>query len=148
MNRSGLRKVTKTVRGKHGSTRRSYWVKAASAAKRVANFTAKHRKGIAAGVALVGLGYGIYKARNFNQNKAAAFHGFKNWVNQGPQRQAYRSAAGRKDHTGSMAGDVAEAHRRQQAASDWRNHVADKRREAAGSANLRLPRRTYRKRRD
>lgn len=28
-NRAGLKKVTKTVRGKHGSVRRSYWVKAA-----------------------------------------------------------------------------------------------------------------------
>lgn len=27
MNRSGLRKVTKSVKGKHGSIRRSYWVK-------------------------------------------------------------------------------------------------------------------------
>lgn len=26
-NRSGLKKVTKSVRGKHGSVRRSYWVK-------------------------------------------------------------------------------------------------------------------------
>lgn len=35
MNRSGLKKVSKTVRGKHGSVRRSYWVKAQEGAKNV-----------------------------------------------------------------------------------------------------------------
>lgn len=32
-NRAGLRKVVKTVRGKHGAVRRSYWVKAQGAAQ-------------------------------------------------------------------------------------------------------------------
>lgn len=146
MTKAGLRKVVKTVRSKNGTARRSYWVKGAEKAKRVAKFIGKHSGKIATGVAVAGVAYGLYKAHKFNGDKGAAFHGFKNWVNQGAQRQAYRSAAGRKDHTGSVANDVAEAQRRQQAGSDWRNHVADTARAKAGSANLRLPSRTYRKR--
>ena len=33
MNRAGLKKVKKVVRGKHGTTSRSYWVKSASVVK-------------------------------------------------------------------------------------------------------------------
>jgi len=44
MNRSGLRKVTKSVKGKHGSVRRSYWVKANPKAKTMQN-AGPHQQG-------------------------------------------------------------------------------------------------------
>lgn len=48
-NRAGLRKVVKTVRGKHGAVRRSYWVRAQEAGKGIIK---KHGGKIAAGALL------------------------------------------------------------------------------------------------
>lgn len=48
-NRAGLRKVVKTVRGKHGAVRRSYWVRAQEAGK---SLIRKHGGKIAAGALL------------------------------------------------------------------------------------------------
>lgn len=60
-NRAGLRKVTKTVRGKKGSVRRSYWVKATGAVKGAAKdaggFVARHKGKIAGAAALAGAAY-------------------------------------------------------------------------------------------
>ncbi len=60
-NRAGLRKVTKSVRGKHGSVRRSYWVKATGAvkgaAKAAGGFVARHKGKIAGAAALAGAAY-------------------------------------------------------------------------------------------
>lgn len=71
-NRAGLKKVTKSVHGKKGTVRRSYWVKAkegaksvggkvAGAARSAGNFLNKHKGKIAAGVGLAAAGYGAYK---------------------------------------------------------------------------------------
>ena len=55
-NRSGLRKITKSVRGRKGSVRRSYWVRAKDEASRVAGhvkqFAKDHSGKIIAGAAL------------------------------------------------------------------------------------------------
>lgn len=55
-NRAGLRKVTKSVKGKKGTVQRSYWVKASSAvkgaAKSAGKFIGKHKGKIAAGAGL------------------------------------------------------------------------------------------------
>jgi hypothetical protein len=48
MHSSGLRKEVRTVRGKHGTVKRSYWVKAQEA---TGSFLQKHKKKIVAGVA-------------------------------------------------------------------------------------------------
>ena len=60
-NRAGLRKVTKTVRGKKGSVRRSYWVKTSGAvkgaAKAAGGFVARHKGKIAGAAALAGAAY-------------------------------------------------------------------------------------------
>lgn len=60
-NRAGLRKITKTVRGKKGSVRRSYWVKASGAvkgaAKAAGGFVARHKGKIAGAAALAGAAY-------------------------------------------------------------------------------------------
>lgn len=53
-NRAGLKKVTKTVRGKKGTVRRSYWVKAQGAASKVGGFVKKHKGKIAGAAAVVG----------------------------------------------------------------------------------------------
>lgn len=71
-NRAGLKKVTKSVHGKKGTVRRSYWIKAkegaksvggkvAGAARSAGNFLNKHKGKIAAGVGLAAAGYGAYK---------------------------------------------------------------------------------------
>ena len=58
MNRSGLKKVTKTVRGRKGSVRRSYWVKAQEGAKNVGQKIWRNKGKIAlAGAAIAG---GLY----------------------------------------------------------------------------------------
>lgn len=63
-NRAGLRKVVKTVRGKHGAVRRSYWVRAQEAGK---SLIRKHGGKIAAGALLVASAIG---ASNAMQNLA------------------------------------------------------------------------------
>jgi hypothetical protein len=161
MPRAGLRRVVKTVRSKNGTARRSYWVKGAKKAKRVAKFIGKHSGKIATGVAVAGAAYGLYKAHKFNQNKGAAFHGFKDWVNQGAQRQAYRAAAGRKDDlTPITRRRYSPEYRAQRDASFWADiktrdeRVASAERSGHYSATghghqearHRLPSRAYRKR--
>lgn len=49
MARSGLRKEVRSVHGKHGTVKRSYWVKAQDA---TSGFLQKHKKKIAAGAAV------------------------------------------------------------------------------------------------
>ena len=56
-NRAGLKKVTKTVRGKKGMVRRSYWVRGKDLAKR-------HAGKIVAGAALIGGAALAYKHRD------------------------------------------------------------------------------------
>lgn len=60
MSRSGLKKVTKTVRGKHGSVRRSYWVKAQEGAKNVGQKIWRNKGKIATGFAGAAIATGIY----------------------------------------------------------------------------------------
>jgi len=70
-NRAGLKKVTKTVKGRKGTVRRSYWVKASQAAKKgrpVAQqkqpgFLRRNAGKIVGGLALVGAtAYGLHRA--------------------------------------------------------------------------------------
>jgi len=70
--RAGLKKVTKVVRGKRGSVKRTYWVKAQQAAKGAGSFLSRHKGKIAAGAALVGAG--ILAARHRGAIKGA-YHG-------------------------------------------------------------------------
>lgn len=68
MARSGLKKVVKTVKGKKGTVRRSYWVKvqgaASTAKKAVGGFARRHStalKVVGGVAALAGLAYGAHK---------------------------------------------------------------------------------------
>lgn len=70
--RAGLKKVVKSVRGKKGVVRRTYWMRASAAAKGAGKFLSRHKGKIAAGAALVGAG--ILAARNRNAIKGA-YHG-------------------------------------------------------------------------
>ena len=70
--RAGLKKVTKVVRGKRGSVKRTYWVKAQQAAKGAGSFLSRHKGKIAAGAALVGAG--ILAARHRGAIEGA-YHG-------------------------------------------------------------------------
>lgn len=99
MSKAGLRRVVKTVRSQDGPSRRSYWIKAAEKAKRVAKFIGKHSGKIATGAAVVGTAYALYRHSKFSSEKQAAFHAFNDWIKQGVQRQVYRSAAGRREST-------------------------------------------------
>ena len=68
-NRAGLRKVTKSVKGKKGTVQRSYWVKASSAvkgaAKSAGKFIGKHKGKIAAGAGLALTAAAAYKGAKF-----------------------------------------------------------------------------------
>lgn len=83
MSRPGLKKVVKTVRGKRGSVRRSYWVRAGNAPKRTVRPAAQHgpsRLGQVAGMALAAAPviFTASKAARFAwQNRAAAQQMFK-----------------------------------------------------------------------
>lgn len=86
-NRSGLRKVKKTVYGRKGSVLRSYWVKAQSGAKRALrnaeHFTKDHKGAIVSGAALGAgalLAYkhkGSFTLANYNAKKSEAA---KSWT--------------------------------------------------------------------
>ena len=69
--RSGLKKVTKSVRGRKGMVRRSYWIKAKEGAKSVGRTLWKHKGKIATGFAGAAIATGIYLHR-YNANKAYA----------------------------------------------------------------------------
>ena len=58
--RSGLKKVTKSVRGRKGMVRRSYWIKAKEGAKSVGRTLWKHKGKIATGFAGAAIATGIY----------------------------------------------------------------------------------------
>ena len=68
-NRAGLRKVTKSVKGKKGTVQRSYWVKASGAvkgaAKSAGKFIGKHKGKIAAGAGLALGAAAAYKGAKF-----------------------------------------------------------------------------------
>lgn len=68
-NRTGLKKVVKTVRGKKGTVKRSYWVKAQGAASKAGGFVKKHAGKIAGAAAVVG---GAYLAHKYGH----AAHGY------------------------------------------------------------------------
>lgn len=96
MSRSGLRKEVRTVRGKHGTVKRSYWVKAQESAS---GFLQNHKKKIVAGVAVAAtagaLAYGhrhairgaIGQAKIAHRATADGTHGF------GLQLHALRTGA-------------------------------------------------------
>jgi hypothetical protein len=75
-NRAGLKKVTKTVRGKHGSVKRSYWVRGTEAvkgaAKKVGAFVGRHKGKIAAGTALAATLALAYKGHSAYSSLSAA----------------------------------------------------------------------------
>jgi len=58
--RSGLKKVTKSVRGRKGMVRRSYWIKAKEGAKSIGRTLWKHKGKIATGFAGAAIATGIY----------------------------------------------------------------------------------------
>ena len=70
-NKAGLRKVVKTVRGKRGSVRRAYWVKAGEAA---GGFIKRHKGKIAAGALLAAgiMAANFFGDRNHGASRRAA----------------------------------------------------------------------------
>ncbi len=62
-NRAGLKKVTKTVKGKKGSVVRTYWVKTKEGAKAAGRFINKHKGKIAGAAALTAAAALAYKHR-------------------------------------------------------------------------------------
>lgn len=73
-NRAGLKKITKTVKGKKGAVRRSYWVKAKDAAKGVGGFLNRHKGKILGAAALAGTAYLAHRKYKSNlASKATPF---------------------------------------------------------------------------
>lgn len=69
---AGLKKVVKSVRGKKGTVRRTYWVRTKEAVKGAGRFLNKHKGKIAAGAALAGAAYLASKHRGAIKG---AYHG-------------------------------------------------------------------------
>ena len=93
--RSGLKKVTKSVRGRKGMVRRSYWIKAKEGAKSIGRTLWKHKGKIIAGAALGAGAVLAYKHRaSFTQANAT-----KHW-------NAFRKGAGARlgEHLVNAAG--------------------------------------------
>lgn len=77
-NRAGLRKVVKTVRGKKGSVRRSYWVRAGDAVKSGARaaggFVGRHKGAIAGALlAATAIGLNAYGHRQAGTSNTGAY---------------------------------------------------------------------------
>lgn len=70
--RAGLKKVTKTVRGKKGAVKRSYWVKAKDAAKGVGGFLNRHKGKILGAAALAGTAYLAHKRLQIDRRYEAS----------------------------------------------------------------------------
>lgn len=69
--KAGLKKVTKTVRGKKGVVRRSYWVKAKDAVKSVGGFLNRNKGKIALGAAAaIGTGLAIHRRLKIDRRQA------------------------------------------------------------------------------
>lgn len=94
MARSGLKKVVKTVKGKKGTVKRSYWVKAQGAAGKaksaVGGFARRHStalKVVGGVAALAGLAYGAHRA-------SSVAHGVRSGIGAYKEALQMRSAAG------------------------------------------------------
>lgn len=69
--KAGLKKVTKTVRGKKGAVRRSYWVKAKDAVKSAGGFLNRNKGKIALGAAAaIGTGLAIHRRLKIDRRQA------------------------------------------------------------------------------
>jgi len=104
-NRAGLRKVTKTVRGKKGSVKRSYWVKSQGAAKAsggkmgVAQFVKKHGAKMYGGIAATHMLSGAI-ANSVSRKKG---------IDAGLNAGAISSLAGSVAHAATKSGRAATA---------------------------------------
>jgi hypothetical protein len=97
MARSGLKKVVKTVRGKKGSVRRSYWMKSDPKAGKNGKrpgFLRRHAGKILGAAALVGGAYLAHRAGATAALRGAATHG----------RAAYKDAAAQRSSSGPKLG--------------------------------------------
>lgn len=102
MARAGLRKVTKTVRGKHGASRRSYWVRAVDAVK-------KHHKALAVGAITLATGaLAVHKRQALGSGAMSAAKSADHWRQYGGARLAEKlvKAVGAKtaEHVGTKLG--------------------------------------------
>lgn len=106
MNRAGLKKVKKVVRGKHGTTSRSYWVKSASVVK-----SGLVRHGAALGAGALALGVGALAAHHkaaIGSHTMSAAKSANTWRRHGGASFADKmiSAVGNKlvEHVGGKIG--------------------------------------------
>ena len=129
MARSGLKKVVKTVKGKKGTVRRSYWVKAQGAAgkakKAAGGFARRHStalKVVGGLAALAGLAYGAHRAPALMASAKMAHAGYS----------AAREAGGTRTQALGIAGRAGRLMNRAHGGSEWGQSVA---REAKLTAN-------------
>ncbi len=129
MARSGLKKVVKTVKGKKGTVKRSYWVKAQGAAgkakKAVGGFARRHStalKVVGSVAALAGLAYGAHRAPAWMEAARAAHGAYA----------SVREAGGTRTQALGIAGRGGRLVNRVHGGSEWGQSVA---REAKLTAN-------------
>lgn len=73
--KAGLRKITKTVRGRKGSVRRSYWVRAKQSVKNAGTFALRHKGKILGGAVLAaGLALAHHKYKSIQPPKTTPKH--------------------------------------------------------------------------
>ncbi|TXH16106.1 MAG: hypothetical protein E6R03_06150 [Hyphomicrobiaceae bacterium] len=78
--KAGLRKIRKTVRGKHGAVTRSYWVKTQDAAKRTLSTVGAHKGAIAgSAMALMAAAVAAKHRQNIAGHAIAAAHSANKW---------------------------------------------------------------------
>lgn len=148
---AGLKKVVKSVRGKKGTVRRTYWVKAKDAVKGAGRFLNKHKGKIAAGAALAGAAYlgakhrgaigGALSGARKGVGVVRALGGIhKALGGSGASAKDYAAGAGTGATLGGLRGHMKDVDRRaanavsRQQASNRLRFVASGLRQAAGTA--------------
>ncbi len=116
MARSGLKKVVKTVKGKKGTVKRSYWVKAQGAAGKaksaVGGFARRHStalKVVGGVAALAGLAYGAHRAPALMASARMARAGYS----------AAREVGGTRMQALGIAGRAGRLTNRAHGGSEW-----------------------------
>jgi hypothetical protein len=136
MNRQGLKKVKKTIKG--GRTH-SYWVRAQEGAKKVGRAVLNNKGKIAGAAALAGavyLGHKVYgnvkSNREYRANQQAAYEAFKkHYPDFGSHVRARKNETGNHPYKEDIRGSHGSRMHQIRAESFWKNAAVDTQRHAS-----------------